>query len=73
MKTKERIFDSTTGETVDIERDMTADEIAEFEANKAKAIAKKDELALAEVKREAAEAKLAAFGLTAEDLKALGL
>jgi hypothetical protein len=73
MKTKERIFDSTTGETVDIERDMTADEIAEFEANRTKTLARKEELALAEVKREAAEAKLAALGLNADDLKALGL
>ncbi len=41
MKTKERIFDSTTGETVDIERDMTADEIAELEANRTKTLARK--------------------------------
>jgi hypothetical protein len=73
MKTKERIFDSTTGETVDIERDMTADEIAELEANRTKTLARKEELALAEVKREAAEAKLAALGLTSDDLRALGL
>jgi hypothetical protein len=73
MKTKERIFDFTTGETVDIERDMTADEIAELEANRTKTLARKEELALAQVKRETAEAKLAALGLTAEDLKALGL
>ena len=73
MKTKERIFDAITGETVEIQRDMTADEIAELEENKTKALARKEELALAQAKREAAEAKLSALGLDADDLKALGL
>lgn len=36
MKIIERIFDATTGETTDIEREMTAQEIAEIEVAKDK-------------------------------------
>ena len=47
---------------------------AEFEAGFAKYDAwKKEQEALATSKKAAAEAKLAALGLTADDLKALGL
>jgi hypothetical protein len=73
MKTIERIYDATTGETIDIERDMTSQELADYEAAVAKAqarIAADNEKA---AKREAALAKLAALGLEPDDLKALGL
>jgi hypothetical protein len=73
MKTIERIFDVVTGETTDIERDMTSQEIADYQANKLQAEQKAQQFAEAETKRAAAEAKLAALGLTADDLKALGL
>ena len=73
MKTIERIFDAITGETTDIERDMTAQEIAEYEAAIAAAEAKALAQAEAAAKREAALAKLAALGLEPDDLKALGL
>jgi hypothetical protein len=63
-----KIHNAETGEV--IEREMTD---AEFKAwddgNKAKAAKDAAEIA----KRTAAEAKLAALGLTADDLKALGL
>jgi hypothetical protein len=63
-----KIHNAETGEV--IEREMTD---AEFKAwddgNKAKAAKDAAEIA----KRTAAEAKLAALGLTANDLKALGL
>ena len=69
MKITERIFDAITGETTDIERDATAQEILDFEKTELKIT----ELKAKEAKREAAEAKLAALGLTSDDLKALGL
>lgn len=49
---------------------LTADEIAEREAL---AQAQAEKVAKDEADRAAAEAKLAAIGLTADDLKALGL
>ncbi len=73
MKTIERIFDADTGETKDIERDMTLQELADYQASldRAEAEAKLSEQNA--VKKAAAEAKLAALGLTSDDLKALGL
>ena len=73
MKVTERIFDANTGQTKDVEREMTQQEIAEYEAATAKAVEKAQAEAEAAVKKAAAEAKLAALGLTADDLKALGL
>ena len=73
MKIIERIFDASTGETTDIERDMTAAELDYYEANKAISEAKAQKLADANAKREAALAKLEALGLDEDDLKALGL
>jgi len=73
MKITERIFNAKTGETVDIERDETTAEIKAREA-KEKELAIK--LAEAEAKAQAkaiAEGKLAALGLTIDDLRALGL
>jgi len=49
---------------------LTADEIAEREAF---AQAEAEQYAAAEAAKEAAQAKLAALGLTTDDLKALGL
>lgn len=69
MKIIERIFDATTGETTDIERAATAAEIADFEEGKKVKAA----IEQAEIKKAEAQAKLAALGLTIEDLKAAGL
>ncbi len=66
-----RIHNVETDEIID--REMTNDELAQYEAEQAKFIKDKSD---AEAKAEAkaiAETKLAALGLTAEDLKALGL
>ena len=60
-----------TGEVV--ERDMTADELAQWELDKAEAALKAQAEAEKAASKAAAEAKLAALGLTADDLKALGL
>jgi hypothetical protein len=73
MKIIERTFNAETGETVDIERDETVNEKKAREKAEADFIV---EQAKAEAKAQAkatAEAKLAALGLTTEDLKALGL
>jgi FMN-dependent NADH-azoreductase len=60
-----------------IERDMTAEELTQAEADKASAEATKqanqEEKAKAEAKRLVALAKLEALGLDENDLKALGL
>ncbi len=66
------IYDHNTGEQ--IERQMTDEEQAERDAQVAAFLAQEAQTkADAEAKRAAAEAKLAALGLTADDLKALGL
>lgn len=52
------------------EREATQDEVAQFTADAAFVENLKNE---AENKKSVAQAKLAAFGLTAEDLQALGL
>ena len=51
----------------------TAEQIAEVEANRAIREAKIAAKAKAKADKEAAQAKLAALGLTTDDLKALGL
>lgn len=56
-----------TGETNEIE--LTADEIADLNDDGGIATKKAQEIAA----KEAAQAKLAALGLTTDDLKALGL
>lgn len=68
---KEKIVDATTGE--ETWRDYTPEEIAEVEKAQAEATAKDQAEAEAQIKREAALSKLAALGLTNDDLKALGL
>lgn len=68
MKTIERIFNVETGETVDIERDMTADELAQYNAvleRNAKELAEKAE------KDAARKAIFDKLGLTEEEAKLL--
>ena len=66
-----KIHNITTGKV--IEREMNAEEMAQLEADQADSLARKEaEAAKAEAKA-SAEAKLAALGLTSDDLKALGL
>ena len=73
MKITEKEFNVSTGEETIIEREETASE------KKAREKAQSDNLALAaeaEAKAQAkaaAEGKLAALGLTTDDLRALGL
>ena len=68
---KEKIVSAITGE--ETWRDYTAEEIAEVEAAQEEARVKLEVEAKAAEAKAAAEAKLAALGLTSEDLKALGL
>jgi hypothetical protein len=69
------IHNITTGEIQEIE--LTAEEVAEHNARQEKAKADRAERLAAEAKaeadKEAAKSKLAALGLTTDDLKALGL
>ena len=73
MKIIERTFDATTGETTDIEREMTAMEIKSYQDAQAAAKANATRKEEADTAKAAAQAKLAALGLTTDDLKALGL
>jgi hypothetical protein len=68
MKIIERIFNAETGETVDIERDETAQEQAKREAFEAEQIVKQAE---AEAKATAKAALLAQLGITEEQAKLL--
>jgi phosphopantetheinyl transferase (holo-ACP synthase) len=68
MKTIERIFDVTTGETTDFERELTAQEIAEYETEQAAAAAEAEAQAAKEAAKQAVLKKL---GLTADEVKAL--
>tara|TARA_R110000823_G_scaffold311955_1_gene438271 strand:+ start:1136 stop:1357 length:222 start_codon:yes stop_codon:yes gene_type:complete len=73
MKIIEKTFDALTGEETITERDETSAEIAhrlQLEKQVADNLAAKEK---ADAARELAQTKLAALGLTAEDLKALGL
>jgi hypothetical protein len=62
---------SATGE--EVVRDMTDAELVEYEALQAAAEQAIENAKAAELAKEAAQAKLAALGLTLDDLKALGL
>lgn len=64
-------FDAITGET--IEREATAQELAQWEKDAAVIAAEAELKAQALAKREQAIAKLAVLGLEIDDLKALGL
>jgi len=66
-----RIHDVETNEIQDIP--LTDAELAEFEKDKKAGEAKAAEYAALAAKKKAAEEKLAALGLSVEDLKALGL
>ena len=68
---KEKIVNVETGK--ETFRDYTEAEIAEVEAAQAKAAERAAKEAQVEAKREAALDKLAALGLTSDNLKALGL
>jgi hypothetical protein len=73
MKIIERIYDATTGETTDVERTLTAAEVKEMEAIRMEAAKRQAAIEQEAAAKEAAQAKLAALGLTTDDLKALGL
>ncbi len=68
MKITERVFNVETSETVDIERDETAQEQAKREAFEAEQIVKQAE---AEAKATARQAVLDRLGLTAEEAQLL--
>ena len=73
MKIKQKIVDLETGQETISERDETADEIKElklYETEQAKRAVLQAE---ADAAKAAATVKLAALGLTTDDLKALGL
>ena len=73
MKILEKIYDAITGEETIIERDETAAETkARLDSQKKVEAYQAEAEAEAEAKAQA-QAKLAALGLTTEDLKALGL
>ena len=63
------IFDAATGEVT--ERPLTADEISDREAMQAEAEARQAEADAKVAARESALAKLAALGLTADEVAAL--
>jgi len=66
-----KIVNAQTGE--EVIREMNAEELAQWEIDKIQFAKKAAYEAQAEAAKAAAEAKLAALGLTADDLKALGL
>jgi hypothetical protein len=66
-----RIHDLATNEIID--REMTDSEFEAHKLQQAIDAAYAKEMQEAEAAKEAAQAKLAALGLTTEDLKALGL
>ena len=73
MKITEKTFNALTGEETITEREETVEEIAyrlKQEEKKAEILLEQEQAAAA---REIAQVKLAALGLTTDDLKALGL
>jgi len=66
-----KIVNAETGE--EIIRDMNAEELAQWEIDKARSAEREAQEAAALSAKETAQAKLAALGLTTDDLKALGL
>jgi hypothetical protein len=71
MKPTIKLVNATTGE--EIEREMNAQELAVYEKDLENTALKAEASAEKAAAKAAAEAKLAALGLTTEDLKALGL
>ena len=57
----------------DLVREATAEETAQIDARQAEAEARQAEAQAKATAKESAQAKLAALGLTVEDLQALGL
>jgi hypothetical protein len=66
-----KIHNVETGEV--IEREMTPEELEQYAEDVASSTAKREAAAVAKQAADAAQAKLAILGLTADDLKALGL
>ena len=66
-----KIHNATTDEV--IEREMNDEEYSQYQIDLANTEEKKQAKAKAAAAKAAAEAKLAALGLTTDDLKALGL
>lgn len=66
-----RIHDIESNEIID--REMTELELSQYEIDQANAQAEVTAKNQAEAAKEIAQAKLAALGLTTDDLKALGL
>jgi regulator of protease activity HflC (stomatin/prohibitin superfamily) len=73
MKITEKEFNALTGETTFTERDETAQEQTVREAAEAEFAAFKAEAEAKAQAKATAEGKLAALGLTTDDLRALGL
>ncbi len=73
MKIIEKEFNVLTGEETITERDETAMEKLKREQQEAEYVAAQAEAELKATAKAAAQAKLAALGLTLEDLQALGL
>jgi hypothetical protein len=71
MTLKKYEFDGLTGE--EVLRDMTTEEVADYNSYVAKVAAYKEAEAKIETDKAAAKVKLEALGLTPDDLKALGL
>jgi hypothetical protein len=68
MKITERTYDIATGEITDVERELTAKEIAKAKTSAAEAAARQAE---AEAKEATRQAVLTKLGLTAEEAAAL--
>ena len=66
-----RIHNTETDEVID--REMTDTEFAQYEADQAAELVRQAEAEAKAAAKAAAQAKLAALGLTVEDLQALGL
>ena len=66
-----KIHNAETGEIV--EREMDANELAQYKQGQEEEKANEAKRTEADTAKSAAQAKLAALGLTADDLKALGL
>jgi len=73
MKITEKEFNVLTGEETITERDETAAEKKAREASEKQLLLEKTEAELKAQAKAAAEGKLAALGLTTDDLRALGL
>jgi hypothetical protein len=73
MKILEKIYDAITGEETIIERDETADETKSRLETQKKVEALQVEAEAEAQAKAIVEGKLAALGLTTDDLRALGL